>query len=136
MRIIIGTLFIFLFLTNCAQTSQEHLQKKLETRTESDRSNVGDTLNGSIVLTGKMTLARATHTATLLKNGKVLIAGGFAASTFLSGAEIYDPSLKTFTSVEKNEFCPVGTYSNFASERASFNSRRIQWEVYFKHRNF
>ena len=108
MRIIIGTLFIFLFLTNCAQTSQEHLQKKLETRTESDRSNVGDTLNGSIVLTGKMTLARATHTATLLKNGKVLIAGGFAASTFLSGAEIYDPSLKTFTSVEKMNFARSG----------------------------
>jgi hypothetical protein len=39
-----------------------------------------------------MTVARSQHTATLLSNGKVLIAGGGVAST-----ELYDPSTGTFT---------------------------------------
>ena len=39
-----------------------------------------------------MHIARANHTATLLDNGKVLIAGGFDNS-----AELYDPIAKTFS---------------------------------------
>jgi N-acetylneuraminic acid mutarotase len=39
-----------------------------------------------------MSTARAAHTATLLANGKVLVAGGFTSATGLtSSAEIYDP---------------------------------------------
>ena len=41
--------------------------------------------------TGSMTSARAQHTATLLHDGKVLVAGGFSNSEVLSSAEIYDP---------------------------------------------
>jgi len=42
--------------------------------------------------TGRMTVARDSHTATLLLDGRVLIAGGGVAS-----AELYDPTSQTFT---------------------------------------
>ncbi|HYJ37188.1 MAG TPA: kelch repeat-containing protein [Chitinophagaceae bacterium] len=51
-----------------------------------------------INLSGSMRMPRAAHTATLLKNGKVLVCGGFSKSTS-STAEIYIPSSKTFQSV-------------------------------------
>ena len=46
--------------------------------------------SGTFTVTGNMTTARAGHSATLLRNGKVLIAGGG------SSAELYDPLAKTF----------------------------------------
>jgi hypothetical protein len=59
--------------------------------------NTGDAHNstaaaGSISVTNSMGTARAAHTATLLANGKVLIAGGMESETnTLSTAELYDP---------------------------------------------
>lgn len=49
------------------------------------------------VLTGSMTTPRYVPTATLLQDGKVLIAGGENAETALASAEIYDPETGTFT---------------------------------------
>ena len=47
---------------------------------------------------GKMTARRAGATATLLPNGKVLIAGGNDGSgKSLASAEIYDPDTNTFS---------------------------------------
>ncbi len=51
-----------------------------------------DPAAGAFTATGKMTTSRTRHTATLLADGRVLIAGG---SPDLS-AEIYDPSRGTF----------------------------------------
>ena len=46
----------------------------------------------AFIQTGSMTVARTAHTATLLLDGRVLIAGGGVAS-----AELYDPTSQTFT---------------------------------------
>jgi len=50
----------------------------------------------SIIPTARMGGARAGHTTTLLKNGHVLICGGFVSDNTLRSAEIYDPGSKTF----------------------------------------
>lgn len=49
---------------------------------------------GTFTATGNMTTTRAGHTATLLFNGKVLIAGGDRPA---ASAEFYDPSAGTFS---------------------------------------
>jgi len=50
------------------------------------------------VFTGSLNTARENHTATLLTNGKVLIAGGFDGSNSASAtAELYDPVAGTFS---------------------------------------
>jgi len=56
------------------------------------------TVNGpSFTPVGSLNTARSQHTATLLPNGKVLIAGGLSVQSALSSAEIYDPSTKNFS---------------------------------------
>jgi hypothetical protein len=53
---------------------------------------------GTVAPVGQMTGARACHTATLLTDGRVLIAGGFSDEAhYLDSAERYDPATRTFT---------------------------------------
>ena len=54
--------------------------------------------SGTWTATGSLNTARVQHTATLLPNGKVLVAGGAIASgLFSASAELYDPASGTWT---------------------------------------
>ena len=55
-------------------------------------SEIFDPISGLWSATGNMITGRGNHTATLLGNGKVLVAGGYNGSVYLSQSEIYDPS--------------------------------------------
>jgi hypothetical protein len=53
--------------------------------------------SGAFRTTGSLNVGRYNHTATLLNNGKVLIAGGMNSNTSLASTELYDPVAGTFT---------------------------------------
>ena len=58
-----------------------------------------DPATGTFIPTGSMTTERVSHTATLLSNGKVLIAGGIGGlhgGIALATAELYDPASGSF----------------------------------------
>src|SRR5438874_816593 len=51
----------------------------------------------NFVITGSLATARNGHTATLLPNGKVLVAGGRNGNSILASAELYDPASGTWS---------------------------------------
>jgi hypothetical protein len=55
-----------------------------------------DPAAGTFAATGSMTVPRDFHTATILLDGKVLIAGGTNIGGELASAELYDPAAGTF----------------------------------------
>jgi Galactose oxidase, central domain/Kelch motif len=56
-----------------------------------------DPATGTWAPTGSLAVPRVSHTATLLPNGKVLVAGGFNSNDgSLASAELYDPAIGTW----------------------------------------
>ena len=58
---------------------------------------VYDPATGVWTATDPMTSLRQAHTATLLPDGRVLVAGGFNVGYFTSSAELYDPAAGNWT---------------------------------------
>jgi hypothetical protein len=54
------------------------------------------------LLPNTMSSGRSLHTATLMTDGRVLIAGGYSGSAVLSTAELFDSASGTFTSLSPN----------------------------------
>jgi hypothetical protein len=64
---------------------------------------------GSLVAGSPMLEARSGHTATLLRDGRVLIAGGmYRNQEFYKSAELYDPVTKQFQAAGEMNFARVG----------------------------
>ncbi len=57
---------------------------------------------------GELATARVGHTATLLVDGTVLIAGGLGDDGFLTSAERYDPATASFTSTDRLQVARLG----------------------------
>ena len=62
--------------------------------------------------TGLLGTARYLHTATLLPNGKVLVAGGNTAAGITTSAELYDPSAGTWTPAATDEHRALLSHGN------------------------
>jgi photosystem II stability/assembly factor-like uncharacterized protein/N-acetylneuraminic acid mutarotase len=55
-----------------------------------------DAASGTWSATGNLIAARSHHTATLLQDGQVLVAGGYDSKASLNSAELYDPATGTW----------------------------------------
>ncbi len=79
-------------------------------------AKIYDPATGRFSPTGSMAHDRSEHTATLLKNGRVLVAGGNDSSgTALASAEIYDPATGRFSRT-----------GSMGQARTDFTANRLQ----------
>lgn len=63
----------------------------------SSSAELYDPVSGSWSRTGQMITPRLSHTATLLRSGRVLVTGGWHDGQSIGPAELYDPGKRTWT---------------------------------------
>src|SRR5439155_4026824 len=63
------------------------------------QAEIFDPASGAFSVVGSSVVARADHTATLLGDARVLIAGGRQYTTRLDSTELFDPATGTFQAV-------------------------------------
>jgi hypothetical protein len=79
------------------------------TGTDGERNETSSTRDAGVISpVPSMTMRRAAHSATLLPNGKVLIAGGMSGESGLASAEIFDPTTNAFTAAENMKIARAG----------------------------
>ena len=66
------------------------------------------------------------HTATLLPNGKVLVAGGYCNFSRLASAELYDPASGTWTATGSLATARCTAHGDVAAQRQGARRRRLQ----------
>jgi hypothetical protein len=86
---------------------------------------------GTFTATGNMATTKEYHTATLLPNGQVLIAGGQQGDvSALASAELYNPAVGTFTATGT---MPVATWKHTATllpnGQVLVTGGRVQWTL-------
>jgi hypothetical protein len=84
-------------------------------------------VTGIWTFTGSMAGPRITQKATLLANGKVLVAGGFLGdNTPLATAELYDPEHGCLVIDWEPELCPGRKYNNSPFQWKGAHSGRVE----------
>jgi hypothetical protein len=93
--------------------------------------------DGVLIPIAEMHNPRAAHTATLLKDGTVLICGGFVGSSSngLSSAEIYNPSSKSFTQIDHLTTPRFDHSATLLPNGKSPPCWRLQWQLSLHYRD-
>jgi len=71
-------------------------------------AEIYDPANGRWEPTGQMEMPRASHTATLLPNGLVLVSGGLNQDGLISSAELYDPDSGSWSATGEMDSARAG----------------------------
>ena len=96
--------------------------------TDSFRSaELYDPASGTWSATGSLTTARCRPTATLLPNGKVLVAGGAGTSGILASAELYDPANGTWSATGSLNTARGASHGDVAAQRQCAGGRRTRY---------